>query len=105
MKKPAAVALFLVGSAFVFMSLKIYSPYELFLHGFGVLFVAMASLVVLALLIRQKAWRGTSGKLLIVLWCLPVLSMLYAHAAVQLCKRGVLMTENRLAILVSAANL
>lgn len=93
MKKSVAAALFLVGSAFVFMSLKIYSPYELFLRGFGVLFVAIASLVVLALLVQQKAWRATSGKLLILLWCLPALSMLYAHVSFRLCKRDVLMTE------------
>ena len=93
MKKSVVVTLWLVGSLLVFAGLQIRAPYMIFLREFGALGLLAASLSVLAYLIRRRAWCELAGKLLIVLWCLPVLSMLYAHAAFQLSRRQVPMTE------------
>lgn len=93
MKKLIVAVLFLLGPAFVFAGLKIDAPYELFLQGYNVPVVLAASLLALALLLWLSAWRTIIGKLLILLWCLPPLSVLYAQTAFLLCKRNVLLTE------------
>jgi beta-N-acetylhexosaminidase len=89
MKKIIVIVLFAAGAAFVFVGLNVDAPYELSLQGYGGLIVPAASLLVIALLLWQGAWRGTSGKLLILLWCLPVLSTLYEQAAFQLARHRV----------------
>ena len=46
------------------------------------------------ILIRRGYWRRRiAGRLLILLWCLPSLSMLAAHASFKLRKRIVLQTD------------
>src|ERR1700744_778984 len=87
------VTLWLAGIVFTFVSLQIHAPYLFFLNRFGAGAILVASLVVLALLVRQKAWRGTGGKWLMLLWCLPALSMTYAQATFLMSKRNVSMTE------------
>ena len=88
------IALLLFGAAFTFAGINIHEPYLTFLHGPGVAAFIIASFVVLFLLIEKGYWaEGNVGRLLILLWCLPSLSMLYADAAFEVCKRNVLHTE------------
>src|ERR1700733_13962165 len=94
MKKSALiVTLWPLGLVFTFVSLQIHAPYLFFLSRSGAGMMLIASLVVLALLIQQKTWRGGGGKLLILLWCLPALSMLYAQTAFWLSRHDVRTTE------------
>jgi beta-N-acetylhexosaminidase len=88
-----AIALWLFGAAIVFAGFNIHEPYVNFLHGVGVAIFLITGLVVF-FLIKRGHWRaGKAGRLLVLLWCLPSLSMLYAHAAFELCKRNVLHTD------------
>ena len=53
-----------------------------------------ASIVVIVVLICRGYWRrGIAGRSLILLWCLPSLSMLGAHATFEWRKRRVLQTD------------
>jgi beta-N-acetylhexosaminidase len=92
-KSVIVVVLWLLGLAFTFAGLEIHAPFLIFLSRSDAGLMFVASLVVLAFLIRRKTWREIGGKLLILLWCLPALSMLYAHAAFWLSKRNVPRTE------------
>jgi len=99
MKKSAViVSLWFLGLVFTFASVQIHAPYLFFLSRSGAGMMLVASVGVLALLIRQKSWRqkswrGIGGKLLILLWCLPPLSMLYAQTAFWLSRHNVRTTE------------
>ena len=94
MKKSAViVTLWLLGLAFTFVAFQIHAPYLFFLSRTSAGIMLVASVGVLALLIRQKSWRGASGKLLVLLWCLPALSMLYAQTAFWLSRHDVRTTE------------
>jgi beta-N-acetylhexosaminidase len=94
LKIVGAIVLLLFGAAFTFAGVNIHEPYLYFLHGSGVAAFIIASFVVLFLLIEKGYWaKGNVGRLLILLWCLPSLSMLYANAAFEICKRNVLHTD------------
>ena len=94
MKKSLIVlTLWLMGLVFIFASLQIHAPYLFFLSRSGAGMMLVASLLVIALLIQQGTWRGISGKCLILLWCLPALSMLYAQTAFWLSRHNVRTTE------------
>jgi beta-N-acetylhexosaminidase len=80
MKKSILVTiLWLLGLAFTFASLQIHAPFLFFLSRSGAIAMLIASLVVLSVFIWRKIWREFGGKWLILLWCLPSLSMLYAQ--------------------------
>ena len=86
-------ALWLFGEAFVFAGLNIHEPYVNFLHGAAVAIFLITGFAVF-FLIKRGYWRaGKAGRLLVLLWCLPFPSMIYAHAAFEACKRAVLHTE------------
>jgi beta-N-acetylhexosaminidase len=88
------IALLLFGLAFTFAGVKVHEPYLTFLHGPDVTAFIITSFVVLFLLIEKGYWdKSNTGRLLILLWCLPYLSMLYADAAFEVCKRNVLHTD------------
>jgi beta-N-acetylhexosaminidase len=94
LKIVGAIVLLLFGAAFTFAGVNIHEPYLYFLHGSGVAAFIIASFIVLFLLIEKGYWaKGNVGRLLILLWCLPSLSMLYANAAFEICKRNVLHTD------------
>jgi beta-N-acetylhexosaminidase len=92
-KSIIVVTLWLLGLVFTFASFQIHAPYLFFLSRTSAGIMLVASVAVLALLIRRKIWGGTSGKLLILLWCLPALSMLYAQTAFWLSRHDVRTTE------------
>jgi beta-N-acetylhexosaminidase len=92
-KSIIVITLWLLGLVFTFASFQIHAPYLFFLSRFGAGIMLVASVAVLALLIRRNIWRGVFGKLLILLWCLPALSMLYAQTAFWLSRHDVRTTE------------
>jgi beta-N-acetylhexosaminidase len=93
-KIAGTLALWLLGLAFVFAGFHIREPYLAFLHGAGVAVFLIASFAVVFFLIKRRYWRaGNAGKLLVLLWCLPSPSTLYAQAVFEICKRNVLHTE------------
>ncbi|MBR1249378.1 glycoside hydrolase family 3 protein [Bradyrhizobium sp. AUGA SZCCT0169] len=83
------------GLAFIFVAANKNDPYLIALRGTGNIVLAVVSIGVLACLIRSGYWRGRgiAGKLLVLLWCLPPLSMLCAQASFELRKRNVLQTD------------
>jgi beta-N-acetylhexosaminidase len=94
LKRIGLVLVWLAGAAFVFAAANKNDPYLISLRGPGNIVLAAASVVVAALLIRRGYWRrGVAGRMLILLWCLPSLSMLGAHASFEWRKRSVLQTD------------
>ena len=92
-KSIVVVTLWFLGLVFTFVALQIHAPYLFFLSRSGAGMMLVASVGVLGFLIRRKSWRGIRGKLLILLWCLPALSMLYAQTAFWLSRHDVRTTE------------
>jgi beta-N-acetylhexosaminidase len=88
------VPIWLAGLAFLFAAANKNDPYLIALRGPGNIAIAIASVVAVVILIRRGDWRrGFIGKLLVLLWCLPPLAMLSAHASLEWRKRVVLQTD------------
>ena len=88
------ILFWLAGLLFVFAAANKNDPYLISLRGPGNIVLAATSVIAVFFLIRRGYWRrGIAGKLLIVLWCLPSLSMLGAHVWFELRKRNVLQTD------------
>jgi beta-N-acetylhexosaminidase len=84
-----------LGLVFLFAGININEPYLISLRGLGTAVLCMTSVVVFIVLIKQRYWNGRSlaKRLLILLWCLPSLSILYAYTSFELRKRNVLQTD------------
>src|SRR5258705_10678460 len=82
-------------SGFLFAGININEPYLISLRGLGAAVLCIASVVGFIVLIRQGYWSGrrVANKLLILLWCLPSLSILFAPALFVVLKRNVLQTD------------
>jgi beta-N-acetylhexosaminidase len=94
LKRISLVLIWLAGAVFIFAAVNKNDPYLILLRGPGNIVFAVASIVVIVVLIRRGYWRrGIAGRLLILLWCLPSLSMLGAHASFEWRKRSVLQTD------------
>jgi beta-N-acetylhexosaminidase len=89
------------GAGIVFTLVSIYKnhPILVSLRGPGTVVLLATSIVVIALLSRWGFWRraGFAGWWLVLLWCLPPLSILSARDTFETGKRGVLQTEAKLA--------
>ena len=94
LKRIGITLVWLAGAVFVFAAVNKNDPYLISLRGAGNIVLAAASIVAAGALIRRGYWRrGIAGRLLILLWCLPSLSMLGAHASFEWRKRNVLQTD------------
>src|SRR6185312_17504107 len=94
LKRIGLVLVWLAGAVFVFAAVNKNDPYLIMLRGPGNIVLAAASIIAVVVLIRRGYWRrGIAGRLLILLWCLPSLSMLGAHASFEWRKRSVLQTD------------
>ena len=94
LKRIGLILVWLAGPVFVFAAANKNDPYLISLRGPGNVVLAAASIIAVVILIRRGYWRrGIAGRLLILLWCLPSLSMLAAHASFELRKRNVLQTD------------
>ena len=94
LKRIGIILVWLAGAVFVFAAVNKNDPYLISLRGPGNIVLAAASIIAVVVLIRRGYWRrGIAGRALILLWCLPSLSMLGAHASFEWRKRNVLQTE------------
>src|SRR3954449_13287301 len=94
-KRIGVIPIWFAGLLFVFAAVNKNDPYLIALRGAGNIVLLTVSIAVLAVLIRRDYWRGRgmAGKMLVLLWCLPSLSMLAAHGSFELRKRNLLQTE------------
>lgn len=94
LKRIGVVLVWFTGLALVLAAANKNDPYLIALRGPGNIILTATSLATVFVLIRYEHWRrGVTGRLLILLWCLPSLSMLAAHTAFELRKRDVLQTD------------
>jgi beta-N-acetylhexosaminidase len=90
------ISIWLFGLGFLFAGVNINEPYLISLRGLGAAALFISSIVVLIFIIIERGsrnGRGIAGRLLILLWCLPSLSMLYADTLFEVRKRNVLQTD------------
>src|SRR6266568_7378096 len=94
-KRSSIVLLWLGGLVLVFVGVNDNDPYLVPLRGRGNIVLAVASVAIVVALIGAGCWRrrAFSGKLLVLLWCLPPLALLGAHLSFEIRKEGVLKTE------------
>jgi beta-N-acetylhexosaminidase len=94
-KRIGVILIWFAGLLFVFAAVNKNDPYLIALRGAGNIVLFAASIATLAVLIHRGYWRerGIAGKVLVLLWCLPPLSMVCAHGAFEWRKRNVLQTE------------
>ena len=94
LKRIGLVLVWLAGPVFIFVAVNKNDPYLISLRGPANIVLAVVSIIAVVVLIHRGHWRrGTTGRLLILLWCLPSLSMLAAHASFEWRKRSVLQTD------------
>jgi beta-N-acetylhexosaminidase len=97
MQMPRRVGLvlaWLIGLALVFAAVNKNDPYLISLRGAGNIVIVVGSLLVVALQVRRGVWRrGWRGRLLLLLWVLPSLSMLGAETSFEVRKWRVLNTD------------
>src|SRR4051812_34813212 len=93
-KRIGVILIWLAGLAFVFAAANKNDPYLISMRGPGNIVLAVASIAAFIVLIRCGFWRrGIAGKLLVLLWCAPVVAMLCAEASFELRKQDVLQTD------------
>jgi beta-N-acetylhexosaminidase len=93
-KRIGVILIWFAGMAFVFVAANKNDPYLISMRGPGNIVLTVVSIAVVFVLIRRGYWRkGIGGKLLVLLWCAPVLAMLSAEASFELRKRDVLQTD------------
>jgi beta-N-acetylhexosaminidase len=95
LKRIGIILVWLVGLALIFAALNKNDPYLIWLRGAGNAVIVTASLLAVALMIRRGAWTtgGLPGRLLLLLWVLPSVSMLCAETSFEARKWRVLNTE------------
>jgi len=94
LKRIGIIVAWLSGAVLIFAATNKNDPYLISLRGSGNIVLAAASVIVVAVLIHRGHWRrAIAGRLLVLLWCLPPLAMLGAHASFEWRKRTVLQTD------------
>lgn len=94
LRRVGLILVWLAGALFAFAAVNKNDPYLIALRGPGNIILAATSVVVAFILIRRGYWRrGATGRALILLWCLPSLSMLGADAAFEWRKQRVLLAD------------
>ena len=98
LRRIGLVLTWLAGALFVFAATNKNDPYLISLRGPGNLVLIATSIVVAVILKRRGYWKkGVAGRALILLWCLPPVSMLGAHGAFEWRKQRVLQADAPLA--------
>jgi beta-N-acetylhexosaminidase len=94
LKRMGIILVWFSGAVLIFAAANKNDPYLISLRGPGNIVLAAASVIVVAVLIRRgHCRRGIARRLLVLLWCLPPLAMLGAHASFEWRKRNVLQTD------------
>ncbi|HWL74013.1 MAG TPA: hypothetical protein VNQ74_09090, partial [Burkholderiaceae bacterium] len=75
LKRIGITLFWLAGAVFVFAAVNKNDPYLISLRGPGNIVAAATSIIAVVVLIRRGCWRSVAGRALILLWCLPPLSM------------------------------
>ncbi|QOZ27362.1 glycoside hydrolase family 3 protein [Bradyrhizobium sp. CCBAU 51753] len=98
-KRIGVVLLWIAGPVFVFAGINNNDPYFVPLRGAGNILLVAASAAAVLMLLRRDflSRRGWSGRLLIVLWCLPLLGITVSRATLVLRERSILEAEPALA--------
>ena len=65
-------------------------PYLIPLRGGGNIALIIASIAIAVLLLRRGRWHSLSGRLLVMLWCMPPMLMAAAHFSFELRTHDVL---------------
>ncbi|MGY8668125.1 glycoside hydrolase family 3 N-terminal domain-containing protein [Bradyrhizobium sp. UFLA05-109] len=84
------ILLWLAPLALAFAAANKNDPYLILLRGAGNIALVVLSIAIAIVIFRRGHWRRATGRLLIVLWCLPPLLMSAAHLRFELCKHDVL---------------
>jgi beta-N-acetylhexosaminidase len=84
------ILLWLAAPVFAFAAANKNDPYLVVLRGAGNVALILASVAIVIVLLRRGHWRGVAGRLLIMLWCLPLLLMSAAHLRFELRRHDVL---------------
>jgi beta-N-acetylhexosaminidase len=88
------VLVWFAGALFVFAAVNKNNPYLISLRGWGNIALVVTSIAAALILICRSYWRrGVAGRALVLLWCLPPLSMLGADAAFEWRKLRVLQAD------------
>jgi len=92
-RRVSVILIWFAGMACAFAAANKNDPYLILMRGPGNVALWVASIAALVVLVRSGYWRGgMAGKLLILLWCVPPLAMVCAHASFEARKRDVLQT-------------
>jgi len=89
-KRIGIFLLWLAGLVFAFAAANKNDPYLTKMRDAGNIALVLASLALVIILLRRGHWARRSGKLLVLLWCLPPLLMLAAHIVFEFRKHEVL---------------
>jgi len=94
-KPLGTISIWLSGSLFLFAGVNINEPYLISLRGLPTIMLLLSSIAVFSLLIKRGYWSrgGVVGRLLVLLWCLPCLSVLCADIVFEVRKRDVLQAD------------
>ena len=94
------ILLWLLGAAFVFVSLNLYDVYLTSIRVRAAVLILAGGVLILGLLLRYGFWsrRRIAGKLLVLLWCLPPIAMASATAILHLNKHRTLHAEGKAAL-------
>ena len=90
LRRIGLILLWLAAPLVAFAAVNKNDPYLLVLRGAGNIALVVASIAIVAVLLRRGRWRTLAGKLLVTLWCLPPLLMSAAHLKFELRKHDVL---------------
>ena len=90
LRRTGLILLWLAAPLLAFAAANKNDPYLLPLRGVGNIALVAASLATAFLLIRRGRWHSLTGKMLVMLWCLPPILMAMAHFSFELRKHDVL---------------
>jgi beta-N-acetylhexosaminidase len=94
-KRLGTMLSWLLGLLLVLVNFNLDGPYLIMLRGFGIMIPVTASLAGPGLLLWRRSWtrRNLAGKLLVLMWCLPLPAMASAETAFLWRKQAVLGAE------------
>ena len=95
LRRIGIVLVWFIGLVLVFAAANKNDPYLIALRGPGNIVLTGASLLIALVLAHRVHWskRGIAGILLVLLWCLPALTMLGADVVFEVRKHNVLQTD------------
>lgn len=95
LKRPGTILFWLSGLLLVLVNFNLNDPYLIMMRGWAMIVLVAAGVAGPSLLLWRQSWtrRKMMGKLLVVLWCLPLPAMASAETVFLLRKQAVLGAE------------